>query len=56
MFAWGLLSILWKIDKTSIFKAHITQLSEAKMFNILVELTQYFVKYVQHLSFKMLKL
>jgi len=56
MFAWGLLSILWKIDKTSIFKAHIAQLSEAKMFNILVELTQHFVKYVQHLAVKILKL
>ena len=32
------------------------QLSAVNMFNIMIGLTQYFVKFVQHLTFKMLKL
>ena len=31
----GLLYILWKIDKTFIFKVHLAQLAAANMFNIL---------------------
>ena len=38
----GLLYILWKIDKTFIFKAHLAQLITANMFNILRELAQHF--------------
>ena len=33
---------LWKVDKPSIFKAHLTQLIDANMFNILIGLTQHF--------------
>ena len=38
----GLLYILWKVDKLFIFKTHLTQLTAANMFNILIWLTQYF--------------
>ena len=37
------LYISWKIDNLSIFKAHLTQLSTANMFNILIVLTQHFL-------------
>ena len=33
---WGLLYILWKVDKPSIFKADLAQLPSANMFNILI--------------------
>ena len=34
----------------------MAQLFTANIFNILIRLTQHFIKYVQHLAFKILKL
>ena len=58
----GLHSIFLRIDKpflfdgAPIFKIYFDQLAATNMFNILVKLAQCFLKQVQYLTFKMLKL